>query len=93
MPAKPVKVSSPHPLHITCNLSFLTRPPLLRSESEREFNQLFNALKAEIQPHGVIEEMYVSEIAIIIWEPTSSPRRRHQKVGRVSDGERTTNRR
>src|SRR5262249_25094049 len=26
------------------------------------------ALKAEIQPHGIVEDMYVAEIAIIIWE-------------------------
>jgi hypothetical protein len=50
------------------NFSFLTRPLLLRSESEREFQQLLGALKEEIQPHGVIEEMYVAEIAIIIWD-------------------------
>ena len=46
----------------------MTNPPLLRSESEREFNQLLSALNAEIQPRGVIEDMYVAEIAIIIWE-------------------------
>src|SRR5262245_26192764 len=50
------------------DFSFLTRLPLLRSESEGEFDQLLRALKAEIQPHGVIEDMYVAEIAIIIWE-------------------------
>jgi hypothetical protein len=53
---------------VAYNLPFLTRPPLLHSESEQEFNQLLNALKAEIQPHGVVEEMYVAEIAIIIWD-------------------------
>ena len=50
------------------NFSFLTRPPLLRSESEQEFNQLLSGLKAEIQPHGLIEDMYVADTAIIIWE-------------------------
>ena len=50
------------------NLSFLTRSHLLRSESPREFEQLLSALKDEIQPHGVIEEMYVAETAIIIWD-------------------------
>jgi len=50
------------------DFSFLTRLPVLGSESEREFEQLLGALKAEIQPHGVIEDMYVAEIAIIIWE-------------------------
>ena len=50
------------------NFSFLTRPPLLRSESEQEFNQLLSGFKAEIQPHGVIENMYVADTAIIIWD-------------------------
>ena len=50
------------------NFSFLTRPPLLRSESEQEFNQLLSGLKAEIQPHGLTEDMYVADTAIIIWE-------------------------
>src|SRR5262249_3884842 len=50
------------------DFSFLTKLPLLRSESEREFEQLLSALKDEIQPHRVIEDMYVAEIAIIIWE-------------------------
>jgi len=48
--------------------SFLTRPPLLRSESEREFSDLLSALMTEIQPHGIIEKMYVAEIAFIIWD-------------------------
>ena len=43
------------------NFSFLTRPQLLRSESEQEFNQLLSGLKAEIQPNGFIEDMYVVE--------------------------------
>ena len=46
----------------------MTRPPLLRSESEQEFNQLLSGLKAEIQPHGLTEDMYVADTAIIIWE-------------------------
>src|SRR5262249_29724184 len=50
------------------DFSFLTKLPLLRSESEREFEQLLSALRDEIQPHRVIEDMYVAEIAIIIWE-------------------------
>ena len=50
------------------NFSFLTRPPLLRSESEQEFNQLLSGLNAEIQPDGLIENMYVADTAIIIWE-------------------------
>jgi hypothetical protein len=46
----------------------LTRPPLLRIESEQEFNQLLSDLKAEIQPRGFIEDMYVADTANIIWD-------------------------
>ena len=65
MSRKTGKGQIPSPAH---GFSFLITPPLLRSESEREFNQLLSALQVEIQPHGVIEEMYVTEIAIIIWD-------------------------
>jgi hypothetical protein len=50
------------------DLSFLTRPPLLPSESEREFAQLLSALKSDIQPRGFVENMYVAEIANILWD-------------------------
>jgi hypothetical protein len=50
------------------DLSFLSKPPLLRSETEREFDQLLSALRGEIEPSGIIEDIYVAEIAIIIWE-------------------------
>src|SRR5262249_9421769 len=56
------------PLPAAHDFSFLTRPPLLRSESEQEFKRLLGALKDEIQPHGFIEEMYVDDIASLIWE-------------------------
>jgi hypothetical protein len=56
------------PPSATHDFSFLTRPPLLRSESKREFEQLLSALRGEIQPRGVIEDMYVAEITIIVWE-------------------------
>ena len=49
-------------------LSFLHRVPLLRSENPDEFNDLLEALKSEISPRGVVEEMYVADIATIIWE-------------------------
>jgi hypothetical protein len=41
---------------------------VLRSESEKEFNQLLSGLKVEIQPRGFIEDMYVAETANIIWD-------------------------
>jgi hypothetical protein len=50
------------------DFSFLAKPPVLRSESERDFQQLLSCFKTEIQPQGIIEDMYVGEIAIIFWE-------------------------
>jgi hypothetical protein len=63
---KPAKIC--FPASAGNDFCFLTRPPLLRSESEQEFNQLLSGLKAEIQPQGIIENMYVADIAIIVWE-------------------------
>src|SRR5262249_36883571 len=50
------------------DFSLLTKPPLLRTESEQEFNQLLSGLKAETQPQGLIENMYVADTANIIWD-------------------------
>jgi hypothetical protein len=41
----------------------LPEPPLLTTESSEDFNRIFVALNKEIRPHGIIEEMYVSDIA------------------------------
>jgi len=41
---------------------------LLRSECEHKFDELLHALRGEIQPRGVVETLYVEEIAGIIWE-------------------------
>jgi hypothetical protein len=50
------------------DLSFLTKPMLLRSECEHEFDELLHALRREIQPRGIVEILYVEEIAGIIWD-------------------------
>jgi len=50
------------------DLSFFTKPMLLRSECEHEFDELLHALSGEIQPRGIVENLYVEEIAGIIWE-------------------------
>ncbi len=50
------------------DLSFFTKPLLLRSECEHEFDELLHALSGEIQPRGIVENLYVEEIAGIIWE-------------------------
>jgi hypothetical protein len=49
-------------------LGFLARPPLLTTESRNDFDALLKALQREIKPKGVIEDMYVADIAYIIWE-------------------------
>src|ERR1700682_327148 len=42
--------------------------PLLITESVDEFASLRKGLKNEIQPEGVIEQMYVDDFAALIWE-------------------------
>jgi len=41
----------------------LPEPPLLMTESPQDFNRIFVALNKEIRPRGIIEEMYVADIA------------------------------
>jgi hypothetical protein len=49
-------------------LGFLARPPLLMTENRDDFDDLLKALRREFNPKGVIEDMYVAEIAAIVWE-------------------------
>jgi hypothetical protein len=42
--------------------------PLLITEPNDEFDRLRNALKQEINPRGIIEQMYVEDIAALVWE-------------------------
>ena len=44
------------------------RPRLLMTESREEFDQVRNSLEREIQPRGLIEQMYVDDMAYIVWE-------------------------
>jgi hypothetical protein len=44
------------------------RPRLLMTESREEFDQVRNSLEREIQPRGTIEQMYVHDMAYIVWE-------------------------
>lgn len=46
----------------------LPRTPLLSSESADEFDEICRALDQEIEPRGIIEQMYVADIACLIWE-------------------------
>jgi hypothetical protein len=46
-----------------------SRPPiLLRNEKVEDFESLHEQLKQEIQPRGFIEEMYVGDIAALVWD-------------------------
>ena len=48
--------------------ALLPRPPLLMTESREHFDQVRNSLEREIQPRGTIEQMYVHDMAYIVWE-------------------------
>jgi hypothetical protein len=48
--------------------ALLPRPPLLMTESREDFEQVRNSLEREIQPRGIIEQMYVDDMAYIVWE-------------------------
>jgi hypothetical protein len=50
------------------NSSLLPKAPLLITESEDEFDRIRDALNQEIKPRGIIEEMYVADIAHLVWE-------------------------
>jgi hypothetical protein len=46
----------------------LARPPLLMTESADEFAALLAALRQEIKPNGMIENIYLEDLAAIVWE-------------------------
>ena len=52
----------------TGQLAPFARPPLLITESADEFAALLAALRQEIKPNGMIENIYVEDLAAIVWE-------------------------
>lgn len=48
--------------------TILPTAPLLVTESKDEFERIRHALNEEIKPRGIIEQMYVSDIAYLVWE-------------------------
>jgi hypothetical protein len=42
--------------------------PLLLTESKDEFNLIRDTLNEQIKPRGIIEQMYVEDIAYLVWE-------------------------
>jgi len=49
-------------------LMLFSEPPLLITESADEFAALNAALMEEIKPAGIIERLYVADIAALVWE-------------------------
>jgi hypothetical protein len=52
----------------TNELVLAPKSPLLITESAEEFDALRTAFEQEIRPRGIIEHMYVYDIACIVWE-------------------------
>jgi len=52
----------------TNELVLAPKSPLLITESADEFDALRSAFEQEIKPRGIIEHMYVYDIACIVWE-------------------------
>jgi hypothetical protein len=52
----------------TNQLVLAPKSPLLITESAEEFDVLRGAFEREIKPRGIIEHMYVYDIACIVWE-------------------------
>jgi hypothetical protein len=48
--------------------ALLPKSPLLITESEEEFDRIRDALNQEIKPRGILEQMYVEDIAYLSWE-------------------------
>ena len=48
--------------------ALLPVPPLLITESQEEFSRIREDLYEEINPVGIIEQMYVDEIADLVWQ-------------------------
>jgi hypothetical protein len=46
----------------------LPRLPLLITERQDDFDRIRDALNTEIKPSGIIEQMYVADVAYLTWE-------------------------
>ena len=49
-------------------LTLFSKPQLLITESAEDFAALDAALMEEIKPRGIIERLYVADIAALVWE-------------------------
>jgi hypothetical protein len=48
--------------------SLLFPSPVLITESKTDFDELHAALTQELAPHGVVEKIFVADIANLVWE-------------------------
>ena len=49
-------------------LTLFSKPHLLITESAEDFAALIEALMEEIKPRGIIERLYVADVAGLVWE-------------------------
>ena len=49
-------------------LALISRPALTITESADDYDSLVKSLQQAINPHGVIEDMYVADISAVVWE-------------------------
>src|SRR3954471_8682863 len=45
-----------------------TAPPVLQTEDGAAFARMLEGIRRDVEPRGLLEEMYVGDIACIIWE-------------------------
>jgi hypothetical protein len=48
--------------------STLFPPPVLITERKEEFDELHAALRQELAPRGIVEKLFVADIANLVWE-------------------------
>ena len=68
-------------------LTQFSKPQLLMTESAQDFAALNAALMEEIKPRGIIERLYVADIAALVWDCKTAPmqgcHRQHRLQGRA----------
>jgi len=61
----------------------IANAPVLNWENADDFARLHGALEDEVNPRGFVEEMYISEIAAIVWELLRWRRLKQIKINRA----------
>ena len=67
-----------------------TAPPVLQTEDGAAFARMLEGIRRDVEPRGLLEEMYVGDIACIIWVVSAPlPRGAHQRrIPRCRGGDR-----